>query len=554
MEDNGITVDGGRTRSVWMGVDVPDFERGLRRDVRCQVCIIGGGITGLSVAYELTLLGKRVVVIDDGPIGAGETARTSAHLASLLDTRYAELERLHGVDKVRLIGQSHRAAIDRIGAISVAEGIDCGFARMDGYLFASAGGYRRGEVGELEAERDAARRAGFAGVDVVGQVPMSGAAFGPALRVPHQAHFQPLAYLAGLVRAIERKGGRVISHVRATAVEDGVQPQVITAGGVTIHCEAVVVATHTPFVDRVVMHTKLAGYRTYVVGMLVARGQVPPMLLWDTDDPYHYVRVVPGEWLPLWPQPGAGRDLLIVGGQDHKTGQDGDPTRRFERLEHWARQRFPGLGQRVAGWSGQVMNSVDGVAFIGCNPRGRNVYIATGYAGNGLTHGAIAGLMLPDLIAGRVHPWAALYDPRRRTLKAAPRWLRENLNAAAQYRDWLTPGEREEIARVGMGEAAIVRRGARKLAVYRDREGMLYVRSAACPHLGAVVRWNRCENTWDCPAHGSRFDADGRVLHGPCGVDLPPVGHPTEIEVPAEDEERTPAVMHPADAGVPGDS
>ncbi len=550
MDDQHSASDGGRTRSVWLGVDIPEREHGLSHDVRCHVCVIGAGITGLSVAYELANLGRRVVVIDDGPIAGGESARTSAHLTGMLDTRYHELERLHGVLGARLAGESHRSAIDRIETIAADERIECGFARMDGFLFASGGGYRRGEIGELEHERDAVRRAGFHAVDVVGQVPWPGTTLGPALRVPYQAHFQPLAYLAGLVRAIERRGGRVLSWTRASHVDGGHQPQVVTADGPTIRADAVVVATHTPFNDRVYMHTKLAGYRTYVIGMAMARGDIPPMLLWDTDDPYHYVRMVPGAWAPgPHPEVGGPRQLLIIGGEDHKTGQEQDPTERFDRLERWSRQRFPGIGPRLLAWSGQVMNPIDGLGFIGPNPGDRNVYIATGFGGNGLTHGALAGMLIADQIAGRPNAWASLYDPRRRRFKAASRWLRENLNSAAQYRDWLTPGERDAVAAVGPGEAAIVRRGARKLAVYRDRDGAVYVRSATCPHLGAVVRWNACENTWDCPAHGSRFDCDGRLLHGPAPGDLHPLDHPEEATIKVEDEGTAALPVTPATVG-----
>jgi glycine/D-amino acid oxidase-like deaminating enzyme/nitrite reductase/ring-hydroxylating ferredoxin subunit len=531
------------TPSIW-GVDLPEYERDLRRDVRCHVCVVGGGITGLSVAYELARAGRKVIVLDDGPIGGGETGRTSAHLSSMLDARFVELERMHGVAGARLAADSHRAAIDRIEEIAAEEDIDCGFLRMDGYLFTPGNGERRGELGELEHERDAARRAGFTGADVFGQVPLQGASLGPALRVPQQAHLQPMAYLAGLVRAIERRGGRVIPYTRVDHVEGGSPAQVVTARGATVRADAVVVATHTPFNDRVVMHTKLAGYRTYVVGMLVRRGDLPPVLLWDTEDPYHYVRTVPGAWVPgMKRELGVRHDLVIIGGEDHKVGQDADPAHRFDALETWARKRFASVGPRVAEWSGQVMESIDGLGYIGANPRDRNVYIATGFAGNGLTHGALAGMLITDLIRGARNRWSALYDPRRRSLKAAPTWLRENLNAAAQYRDWLTPGEADAIAAVRPGEAAIVRTGLRKLAVYRDEHGTVNVRSAACPHLGAAVRWNPCEHTWDCPAHGSRFDCDGTLLHGPAGGDLRPVDHPQEA--PAEVDRDEPIYIRP---------
>jgi Rieske Fe-S protein len=245
----------------------------------------------------------------------------------------------------------------------------------------------------------------------------------------------------------------------------------------------------------------------------VPRVSVTQALYWDTGDPYHYVRLLPGI--------DADHDLLIVGGEDHKTGQADDAAERHGRLEAWSRARFPSMREVTHQWGGQVMEPHDGLAFIGRNPLDRdNVYVVTGDSGNGMTHGTIAGMLLTDLILGRDNPWQSLYDPGRVSLRATAEFTREAVNMAAQYADWVTPGDVPDVDQIAKDSGAVVRRGALKVAVYRDSTGALHERSAVCPHLGCIVAWNPAEKTWDCPCHGSRFDKFGEVFNGPANVDL----------------------------------
>lgn len=217
-------------------------------------------------------------------------------------------------------------------------------------------------------------------------------------------------------------------------------------------------------------------------------------------------------------------DVLIVGGEDHKSGQAEDAFRRFDRLENWARERFPAIEGIEYHWSGKVMETVDGLAFIGRNPMDKdNVYIATGDSGMGMTHGTIAGMLISDLILGKENPWAELYDPSRKTLRALGDFARENLNVARQYGSWVTPGEVSSVEEVLPGEGAVIRHGLTKAAVHRDTSGRLIVRSAVCSHLGCIVSWNPSAKMWDCPCHGSQFAPDGKVINGPAIKDLPPI-------------------------------
>ncbi len=497
--------DSGDTVSLWMATaDMPSYPP-LTENATADVCIVGAGIAGMTTAYMLTQAGRSVVVLDDGPVGGGETGRTTAHIANAMDDRFHRLEQLHGEEGSRIAAASHGAAIDRIEAIVRAEGIDCAFERVDGYLF--LGGDDKEE--ELARELEATHRAGLTDVEPLDRIPKLPFDSGPCLRFPRQAQFHPLAYLAALARIVTRNGGKIHtgSHVAGFEAKPR-RPQVKTSDKKTVTADAVVFATNSPINDWVKMHTKQAPYRSFVIGARIPRGSVPKGLYWDTPDPYHYIRIQADV---------GGSDVLLVGGEDHKTGQKDDAPERFARLEAWTRQRFPMVQSVDYRWSGQVMEPVDHMGFIGRNPGsdGKNVYIATGDSGQGMTHGTIAGILITDLIVGRENAWESLYDPSRISLKSGMEFAKENLNVAAQFRDYVTPGDVASPDEIPPGTGAVIRRGRHKVAVYRDDSGTVHERSAVCTHLYCIVDWNSTEKTWDCPCHGSRFDPLGKVVNGP---------------------------------------
>lgn len=499
--------DSGRTTSVWMATStVPHFQP-LTSDARADVCIIGGGVAGLSAAYMLAREGKSVIVLDDNAIGGGETGRTTGHLSSALDDRYQFLESAYGEACARLAYESHNAAIDRIEEICRLEGISCDFERLDGYLFLAPGH----DPSLLEKERDSAHRAGFRDVEFAPRAPLGGFDTGKCLRFPRQAQFHALKYLGGLARAIQALGGTIHTGTHVSGIESGPQASVQTRNGPTVTADAVIVATNSPINDRVAIHTKQAAYRTYVLGLHVPVGSVFTGLYWDTLDPYHYVRL---QHVRTADNSGAS-DVLIVGGEDHKTGQS-EAEDHFDSLEQWTREHFPMADRVEFRWSGQVIEPFDGLAFIGPNPGDEsNVFVATGDSGHGLTHGTIAGMLLTDLIQGRDNPWATLYDPSRKMHRSLKDFVGENVNAAVHYAEWLTPGEVSTVDDIAPGQGAIMRSGLKKLAVYRDPDGEVHRYSAVCTHLGCIVHWNDTEKSWDCPCHGGRYDARGKVINGP---------------------------------------
>ena len=498
-----------RKQSLWSATaDLPSFPA-LDADLHADVCIVGAGIAGLSVAYLLARSGKSVVVVDDGEIGSGMTSVTSAHLTCLLDRSYVEIERIRGSEQALLAARSHQAAINRIEANVADEKIDCAFERVPAYLFRAPDD----DETSLDDELQAMRRAGLGDAVLAERAPIAGFDTGPCIAVAAQAQFHPLRYVAGLARAVERMGGRIHLHTHADTVEGGDAARV-QAGRHSIVSDAVVVATNAPINDRVAIHTKQAPYMTYVIAAEVEPGAVPHGLYYDTQYPYHYVRMHPQD----------GREYLVVGGEDHKSGQADDTTERHSRLEAWARRRFPAMGPVAASWAGQCMQTLDGLGHIGRNPLDKdNVYVVTGDSGTGLTHGTIAGILLTDLILGRGSTWEDTFDPARKPVLAGGAFLKETANMAAQYGDWLKPGEAATEEDIPAGGGALLRDGTRMIAAYRDPAGTLHRMSAVCNHLGCIVHWNAAESTWDCPCHGSRFSNVGRVLNGPANRNLEPV-------------------------------
>lgn len=499
----------GESLSVWLDTaPMPDFPQLLvNREV--DVCVVGGGIGGLTTAYLLLREGKSVCVLEDFEIGGGQTGRTTAHLVTALDDRYFKLEEYHGGEGARLAAQSHRAALDRVEEIVREESIDCELERVDGYLFSSP----EDETDILQREFSAAKRAGLSDIRLLARAPFHTFESGPTICFPRQIQIHPLRYLRGLALSILRMGGEIYTQSHVKEVHGGKAATVTVKNGSVVKCKSVVVATNSPVNDLFAVHTKQAAYRTYVIGIEVPKGSLDKCLYWDTQVPYHYLR--------LEVKMSGLNDVLIVGGEDHKTGQKQNPGECYARLEEWAQRRFPKAGKVLYRWSGQIMEPVDGLAFLGHNPMDKNnVYIITGDSGNGMTHCTIGGMIITDQILQRPNPWEELYDPGRISLRAATRFLKENVNTVVQYADWFKAKEFLGFETVPPGQGAVFRDGIKMVAAYRTEDGKLELRSAACTHLGGIVHWNSAEKSWDCPCHGSRFDAQGKVLEGPAISDL----------------------------------
>lgn len=512
-QDTGVTTSGSNS-SFWINSVEPIRFTPLTSNLKTEIAVVGGGIAGLSVAYCLVKAGKKVVVVEDGFIGSGETGRTTAHLVNALDDRYTEIESLLGEEKCRLAAESHTAAINFIESVVREENIDCDFKRVDGFLFL----HPTDNHSTIDDEFVATNKYGICTEKMQGVPGLSGEN-GICLRFPDQAQFHPMKYLRGLAEYIVRNGGSIYTETHI----DEIGKTGIKTMNFSIGAEHVVVATNSPVNNWVTIHTKQHPYRTYVIGGLIAKDTIRPGLWWDTGnmksewvtEPYHYVRIQHYD---------ETHDLLIAGGEDHKTGQADkeniDEEQRYAKLERWTRKRFPEMKEIVYHWSGQVMEPVDLMAFIGKNPGDKNIYIATGDSGNGMTHGAIAGMLISDLILGRKNPWEKLYDPSRITLKATPDFLKEVGNMSAQYLDYFEADDIKSIDELQPRQGGIVSIKGKKVALYKDEAQGLHAFSAICPHMGCVLQWNGDEHSFDCPCHGSRFTCQGTVVNGPAKDDL----------------------------------
>lgn len=466
-----------------------------------DVAVVGGGITGVTAALLLKKAGLRVALLEARRIGSGETNKTTAHLTEVLDLRFQRLIRRFGVDGARLAVRGQQAAIARIRAFVEELAIDCALQAQDGYLFAETDA----EARELEEEEEAAHKCQLAPALVTATpLPFS---VTRALRFAGQAQLHPRAYLQALVNAIPGDGSHVFETTHVEEITDGEPCRVTTNRGV-VAARDVVVASGVPIANRYLVHPKLAAYRSYVVAVAAPR-HAPAGLFWDMKDPYHYIRS----------HEVGGVRHLIVGGEDHKVGESDDTTAAFARLEEYVERRF---GQAPAPtdarWSGQIIEPADGLPYVGRNALSKHVFIATGYAGNGITGGTLAAMILADEIRKVANPWAELLDATRvKPLAAAAAVLSENASFPKHLvQDRLvTLGRKRQVSNIPPGHGEVLEVEGQPLAVYRDGEGHLTALSPVCPHLGCHVRWNVAETTWDCPCHGSRFAPTGAVLNGP---------------------------------------
>jgi glycine/D-amino acid oxidase-like deaminating enzyme/nitrite reductase/ring-hydroxylating ferredoxin subunit len=493
------------TNSVWSEATPAPPYAPLAGNVAVDAAVVGGGITGITAALLLARAGRRVAVIEARRIGKGETGKTTAHLTEALDVSYEKLLSRFGPDGARLAAAGQRAAIERIATFAGECGIDCDLHRVPGFTFAET----NAERAALEREAAAARRLGVAAT-LVDRAPLPFPIAG-ALRFDNQATIHPRVYLQGLERAFVGLGGQIFEDTQVVAIDEGKPCRVISDRGV-VAARDVIVAAHVPIVNRVLLHAKLAAYRTYVVGIdLEADAGVGDGLYWDMAEPYHYIRA----------QTIGGRRYLLVGGEDHKVGEADDTTASFDRLEAYVRVRF---AREVAPtdfrWSGQIVTSADGLPYVGRNSMSHHVYVATGYAGNGITQGTLAATVLADEICGIANPFGELLDATRiKPLASAGAVLSENLDYPKHMlTDRLGGGTDGGMAALGAippGEGRVLTLDGERLAVYRNANGQLNALSPVCTHLGCLVHWNTTEKSWDCPCHGSRFDPHGRVLNGP---------------------------------------
>ena len=485
--------------SLWSAAETPLALPPLTADAEVDVVVVGGGITGLTAALLLSGAGQRVIVLEARRLGSGVTSGSTFHLTEAVDRGYHQIERDFGKEGARLVAESSRAAIEQVSSLVQAHGISCDFVRRPGLLYTD----QATNVDELKKEHEAAARAGLP-VELLesASLPFTTRA---AVRFPDQAQMHGLRYLGGLAKAAAAQGVQLHEGSRVVTIEDGEPCTIHLENGPTVRAKKVLVATHAPL-NRVFLQTKIHAYRSYVLAFSLPASALPDALFWDTLDPYHYFSSFAVDGAPY----------LVVGGEDHKTGTETGTDQHFDALLAWTKERFP-VAQPAFRWSAQVEEPVDGLPYIGRNSASDNVYVATGFSGNGITFGTLAARIVTDLVIGRASPWAELYAATRiKPLAAAAEFTSENVDFPMHFfSDRLRPVEAKTPEDIAPGEGKTLRVKGERLACYRDPQGSLHAVSCVCTHLGCLVKFNSAATSWDCPCHGSRFGVDGEVLDGP---------------------------------------
>jgi glycine/D-amino acid oxidase-like deaminating enzyme/nitrite reductase/ring-hydroxylating ferredoxin subunit len=479
----------------------------LQTDLNVDVAIVGAGITGLTAAMLLVQAGKRVAVLDAHKAGDASTGNSTGNLYATVDLGLHTLEERHGLETMRRVVESRSAAIDLIEATVGRLNLDCGFQRVPWHLI----GVDAAHVGDIEKEALAAMRARLH-ADLRDDAPLPIDAALKTLRVEDQAQFQPLAYVRQLAQRIGGEDCLIFENTRVTAIDDA--PAVVHTEHAKVSCQHIVIATHTP-VGIHLVQSQLEVVREYGIAAPLHDSIPEPGVYWCIGRERHSVRTFTEH----------GRTYLVVVGSAHKLGEKEVGAERFQQLELFARDHFP-IGPVEYRWSAQRYRAKDKLPYIGRNVDAEHTYIATGFSGDGLTYGTLAGMMLADEILGRGTPWRDLYAVERLAGDKRPEGFEKESSgpASPDQAVALGAGELAQLADLPPCQSRKIEVDGKPVAVYRSQDGRLQAVAGKCSHMGCDIRWNGAETSWDCNCHGSRFAPDGRVLEGPALAPLQAAG------------------------------
>lgn len=484
---------------------MPVLNKHWQPDEVADVLIVGGGMAGMSTALELQKRGKRVLVCEARNIGFGTSGGTTAHLNTFLDTTYPQIDRNFGKEDSAKICAAAKSAIALIKENIHSYHFACGFNERSGYLFAKD----EKQAEELQQIVESSRAAGCE-VNFCDEIPLK-AAFTSAARFEEQAQFHPLQYLTGIAEAFVTNGGFVLQQCRVLKVEpEGDLLHVETSKGLLL-ARQLVYATHTPPGVNL-LHFRLAPYRSYALALHTENHFYPEALIYDMDEPYHYYRS----------QQLDGKRYLIAGGQDHKTGHNENTSDCFDKLKQFVGGIIP-IKEVAFSWSSQYFESTDGLPYIGHLPGNpENVFVATGFGGNGMIYSHVSAMLLADMLTGKENPLQKLLDPNRiKPVAGFASFVKESADVAREFiSKFFAPEKVKDLDTLAINEARVVKLDGEAIAVYRDDAGKIHAVSPECTHINCHVKWNNAELSWDCPCHGSRFDADGALLTAPARKNL----------------------------------
>jgi len=466
--------------------------------------VIGGGITGFTTALLLQKSGKNVILAEANSIGFGTTGGTSAHINNFADTTYKEAENAFGKQGAKLFAKAISEGFAIIKDNIAEYKIDCEYEDKVAYVYAED---------DKQAEQLTSLYTGLTMVGIrahfVKELPVP-IPYKNAIKLNGQAQFHPLKYLQGLQKHFLASGGNFVEHTLINKINTENEVHMAASDQMTIHAKNIVYATHMP-PNINVLNLECAPYRSYVLGVKLKDDNHPDALVYDLEDPYHYFRTHTID----------GEKLLIAGGNDHKTGHE-EPDKVFGDLEKYVRKYF-NVSSIKYRWSSQYYIPVDGLPYIGQMPLAtKGIYCATGFNGNGMMLGSIAGKIINDLIVKENSVYKDLFDPcRTKPIDGFKEFVTENSDVALHWvKDRIGIHETDSLKRLAPGTGKIVEVNGKKVAAYRDENGTIHALNPVCTHMKCVVNWNPEEKSWDCPCHGARFDIDGKVLTGPATINL----------------------------------
>jgi len=494
----------GSPSSLWLAAGSrkprPSFQGGEPVDV----AVVGGGIVGAATALALAKAGTEVVLVEARHVADGVTGHSTAKVSALHETQYTQITRSVGREAASAYAELNLEGVAAVAALAYEHNIECSLETAPNYIFSEEDEGAR----KVEAEAEAAQAAGLEvelteETDLPFEVKI-------AARLSGQIAFDSAAFTRALADEAEAAGVRVHEESRVVSVKHGTPCVLRFESGHELEADKVVLATHMPLLDRGLFFARLRPQASYAVSAPAA--DAPLGMYLGIGSSTRSIRSAPRS---------DGKRAVIVGGEGHKVGQ-GEGSDAYPTLSDWLSDRFD-AGRIEHRWSAHDLMSPDDLPFIGSlAPFSPRIQIATGFSKWGLAAGVAAAGMLSRELTGDPDPRRETFDPARLNLRSsAPELVKENADVGVRFVSGrLRRGRRS--TDLEPGEGRIVAHGLNQVAECCDDAGTIHRLSARCTHLGCIVRWNEGDSTWDCPCHGSRFDADGSVLNGPAAKPLEP--------------------------------
>ena len=492
-------------KSLWIETTQNEIKlNSLEKSEETEVCIIGGGLFGLTTAYYLTQLGKKVIVLEKGDIGEKVSGNTTGKITSQHGLFYDHLIKDYGEEYARKYLEANEQGIKNIKEIIEKEQIECDFSERKAYVYAE----KEDEVIEIEKEVDAVRKIGKDAKLVTN----TGLPFEvkSAIEFEGQAQFHPRKYMLGLAKSI-LKENKIYNFTTVTDVKKEGDKFIVYTDKGDIISKYVVLATHYPIVNAPGFYfTKMYQSTSYIIA-IETNSKLPQGIYISAKEPVYSFRTAQYN----------GKEILLIGGSEHRTGEPIPDNSKYEDLEKKAKEMYPDC-KVLFRWNTRDCISLDKIPYIGeFSNLMKNMYVGTGFKKWGLAFSNIAANIVSDKIMEEQNKYEAIFDSTRFNA-FKNRWevknmVKESVESIALNKFKI---ESHSIDEIENDNGGIIKINGANVGIYKDKDGKIYAINPVCSHLGCLLSWNNLDKTWDCPCHGSRFDYTGRNLYEPAIKDL----------------------------------